>query len=316
VTGIAALRAGARSAPAEAESGWIFDLQRFAVHDGPGIRSLLFVKGCPLRCPWCANPESQASAPELLLDAERCVACGGCARACENGAVSQANGALRFLRERCLACGRCAETCGAEARVRAGRSIAADAAVAELLRDELFFQNSGGGVTLGGGEPLAQPAFAAAVLRRCRERAIHTAVETCGQVPWESVEAILPWTSLFLFDLKHIDAVRHREATGGDLAAILATLDRLAGRAPVIVRIPVIPGFNDAPETIGAIGARAARAGVREIHLLPYHSLAESKYRRLGRTYPFGGRLPIPPDRLEAMRATLAAAGLAVAVGG
>jgi pyruvate formate lyase activating enzyme len=312
-------RAAAASAPSPGqaeETGCVFDLQRFSVHDGPGIRSLLFLKGCPLRCSWCANPESQRFERELLLDPEKCVACGRCVAACRSGAVSRVGEALGFDRDRCLACGDCADVCAAGARVRAGRIVTAEAVLAELLRDEPFFRNSGGGVTLGGGEPLAQPAFARAVLRRCRERGLHTAVETCGQVAWASVEAVLPWTSLFLFDLKHIDAARHRRETGGDLERILTTLDRLAGLAQVVLRIPIIPGFNDQPETAAAIAARGLRAGIRSVHLLPYHGFGQAKYCRLGRAYPFTGEGRVPADRLEAIRTAVAATGLTVAVGG
>jgi pyruvate formate lyase activating enzyme len=181
--------------------GIIFDLQRFSLHDGPGIRTLVFLKGCPLACRWCANPESQRFEPDLLFDPAKCVACGGCAVACPHGAVWWADGGLEGDRARCVACGRCAEACPAEARTVAGRRVSVDEVVAEVLKDAPFFANSGGGVTLGGGEPMAQPDFARSVLTRCRAHGIHTAVETCGHVPWPAIERVLPWTDLFLYDL-------------------------------------------------------------------------------------------------------------------
>jgi pyruvate formate lyase activating enzyme len=298
-------------------SGVIFDLQRFSVHDGPGIRTLVFLKGCPLACRWCANPESQHFDPELLFDPVKCVVCGGCADGCPHGAVWRADGGVRSDRTRCMACGRCAEVCPAEARTVAGRRVTAREVIQEVLRDAPFFANSGGGVTLGGGEPLAQPEFARAILAGCRAAGLHTAVETCGQLPWEPLAAVLPVTDLFLYDLKHLDAVRHAAETGGGIATILENLGRLAAvGAAVIVRVPVVPGFNDEPETVRAIAERVAALGIRELHLLPYHRLGQSKYRLLGRPYEFSGGDKVPEGRLESLRASAQAAGLCVKIGG
>jgi pyruvate formate lyase activating enzyme len=306
---------GGRAEPADI-SGVIFDLQRFSVHDGPGIRSLVFLKGCPLRCPWCANPESQRFQPELMLDGSRCIACGGCLAVCPTGAAHRTEDGIAQDAGRCAGCGRCAETCYADARAMAGRRVRAGEVLAEVVRDEPFFRNSGGGVTLGGGEPLAQPDFAAAILQLCRARGLHTAVETCGQAPWAACEAVRPWTHLFLFDLKHIHAERHRAVTGADLARILENLGRLAAAARVVVRVPLIPGFNDEPDTVSALAQRARAAGVSEVHLLPYHGFGQSKYAQLGRAYAFAGAAAVPPAKLEALRAAAAATGVRVEVGG
>jgi pyruvate formate lyase activating enzyme len=298
-------------------SGTIFDIQRFSVHDGPGIRTLVFFKGCPLACLWCSNPESQRFEPELLFDASKCVACGGCVEACPHGAVWKTGDTVEYDRGRCVACGACAEACPTEARTVAGRRVTAAEVVAEVMKDAPFFANSGGGVTLGGGEPLAQPEFARQILARSRGHEIHTAIETCGHVSWPAVEAILPLTDLFLYDLKHLDAGAHRTQTGGDVALILSNLERLVGLgATVIVRVPVVPGFNDTPENIRAIAEHVARLGIRELHLLPYHRLGQDKYRLVGREYALAGGENVPESAMEAVGAVAQATGLLVRIGG
>jgi pyruvate formate lyase activating enzyme len=298
-------------------SGIIFDIQRFSVHDGPGIRTLVFFKGCPLACLWCSNPESQRFDPELLFDPTTCLACGGCVEVCPHGAVWRTGERLAYDRGRCPACGACADVCPAEARTVAGRRVAAQDVVAEVLKDAPFYANSGGGVTLGGGEPLAQSDFAREILERCRLNGVHTAIETCGHVPWGVLESILPWTDLFLYDLKHVDAETHRAQTGGDIALILSNLERLVGAgAKAIVRVPVIPGFNDTAEDIRAIAEQVARLGIGELHLLPYHRLGQNKYLLAGRRYEFAGGDPVGDGTMTSLRDVAAQLGLSVTIGG
>ncbi len=298
-------------------TGVIFDIQRFSVHDGPGIRTLVFFKGCPLGCLWCSNPESQRFEPELLFDPTKCVACGGCAEVCPHGAVWITAERREYDRGRCAACGKCADACPAEARTVAGRRVTGREVVAEILKDAPFYANSGGGVTLGGGEPLAQVDLAREILERCRLHGIHTAIETCGHVPWTALETIAPWTDLFLYDLKHLDAVTLRIHTGGDAALILSNLERLAGvGATVVVRVPVIPGFNDNPKDVRAIAERVARWGIRELHLLPYHRLGASKYGLLGRHYRYERGDKAAEATLEVLRAAVADVGPTIRVGG
>ncbi len=298
-------------------TGVIFDIQRFSVHDGPGIRTLVFFKGCPLACLWCSNPESQRIGAEILFDAEKCVACGGCADACPHRAARREGDRVQYERELCVACGRCVEVCYAEARTLAGRQVSVDEVVAEVCKDAPFFARSGGGVTLGGGEPLAQGGFALGILRECRGRDINTAIETCGHVPWPAMEAVLPWTDLFLFDLKHLDALKHRRHTGGDVARILSNLRQLAASgARVAVRVPVVPDFNDTVGDMRAIADQVVSLGIRELHLLPYHRLGQTKYSLLGRPYDFSGAATVPDDTLETLRAGAAGAGLSVRIGG
>jgi pyruvate formate lyase activating enzyme len=297
--------------------GVIFDIQRFSVHDGPGIRTLVFFKGCPLACLWCSNPESQHFGAELLFDPAKCVACGGCVGACPHRAVRREGDRVEYEREACVACGRCVDVCYAEARTMAGRQVTVAEVLAEVCKDAPFFARSGGGVTLGGGEPLAQAEFALAILRECRAQDIHTAIETCGHVPWSASEAILPWTDLFLFDLKHLDTLKHRSHTGGDVSRIVSNLRQLAASgARVTVRVPVVPGFNDTLKDIRAIADHVASIGIRELHLLPYHRLGQNKYRLLGRNYNFMGSEKVAEARLKALRAEAQAAGLHVQFGG
>ena len=298
-------------------TGTIFDIQRFSVRDGPGIRTLVFFKGCPLACLWCSNPESQRFGAELLFDPEKCVACGGCAEVCPHGAVRMEADRVQYHRERCAGCGRCVEACYAEARTMAGKRVTVAEVVAEVCKDAPFFVRSGGGVTLGGGEPLAQADFARSVLMECRALGIHTAIETCGHVPWPAIEAMLPWSGLFLFDLKHLDALKHRKHTSGDVDLILSNLERLAtAAASVTLRVPVVPEFNDTSEDIRAIAERIASLGIMELHLLPYHRLGQNKYRLLGRPYGFAADTNVSHEMLTRLRAVAGDAGLTVRIGG
>jgi len=299
------------------KEGIVFDIQRFSVHDGPGIRTLVFLKGCSLRCEWCSNPESQAIAPELLFDPAGCIACENCLNLCTHGAVHKQGERIVFEKERCIGCGACAETCYAEARVLKGRKMTVEAVVAEIIKDEAFYADSGGGVTLSGGEPLDQPGFSEGILKACKHLALHTAVETAGHVAWSGFERIIPVTDLFLFDVKHTDPAKLKEFTNGDAARILQNLKNLVMRAKqIIVRTPVIPGFNDSPEEIQKIARLVKHLGIKELHLLPYHRYGQSKYRLSGRKYGFQGPQQVEAQRMLALQDTASREGLKVQVGG
>jgi pyruvate formate lyase activating enzyme len=276
--------------PAAPEAtGTIFDVQPYAVHDGPGIRTLVFLKGCPLACPWCCNPESQAFAPDLRHEAWRCLACLRCVEACPAGAMAPVAGKPVPDRGVCADCPTfaCAEACPGDALRRVGRPVTAEEVVAEVARDLDFFRNSGGGVTFSGGEPFAQPAFLRRMLALCREKGISTAVETCGHVSPRDLEAAEPLVDLFLFDLKVMDPVRHEALAGRDNALILQNLAWLAARAPekVVVRHAVIPGFTDDPANHAALADHMRALGLRRLDLEPYHPMGEPKYEALGRTF-------------------------------
>jgi len=304
-------------------SGLVFNIQRFSIHDGPGTRTLVFLKGCPLRCLWCSNPEGLATYPEILLRAEACTGCGRCVAACPAGVhrpgpdSAPAHGVDRMAR--CLGCGTCVAACPAQALTLAGRTMTAAEVVEEVLRDSPFYWSSGGGVTLSGGEACAQPAFARAILAGCREGGLHTTVETCGMVPWAALAAVAEATDLFLFDLKHVDDARHRALTGASNRQILANLARLLERSqPLTVRMPLIPGRNDDPASLERafrfLAASGAAASGREVHLLPFHRYGESKYPRLDLPLPPTPIREHSPEELESILRLAAACGVAARI--
>jgi pyruvate formate lyase activating enzyme len=302
-------------------AGWIWDITRYTLHDGPGIRTTVFFKGCPLHCAWCCNPESHAAGAEILWIKEKCLACDLCLGTCPHWAITRDNGGSpRFDREACDLCGLCAMRCPGEAMNIVGRLMTVGDVIQEVMRDEAFYTRSGGGLTLSGGEPLAQPAFATELLRRYKvqERGRHTTVETSGAAPWESFSALMPWVDLFLFDIKHMDQVEHRRLTAAGNEQILDNAARLADAgATLFIRLPLIPGCNDGDDNLRQT-ARFARSlrGVSHVEILPYHRLGEPKYARLGVPYALAGTSPPAGDRVAAARAIIEAAGLTARVGG
>lgn len=250
--------------------GKIFDIQRFSIYDGPGIRTNVFFKGCNLRCLWCHNPESQSGKNQLLFYRDKCVGCGECAKICSKTFTAD-----------CIACGRCAEVCTHDARKISGRTASADEVVDAVLRDKEFYRTSGGGVTLSGGEPLLQADFAAEILRKCRESGIHTAIETAADVPWTSFEKVLPYLDLVLCDIKCIDGENHIRCTGVSNRRILENAERLKNSGvKIIFRTPVIPGYNDAE-----IKKIAEFCEPCEHEILAYHSTGCGKYTALNMPY-------------------------------
>jgi pyruvate formate lyase activating enzyme len=297
-------------------SGVVFHIMRFSLHDGPGIRTAVFLKGCPLACWWCHNPESQNLEPEVLYSAERCRLCGDCALACPHGAIAR-TAARMTVNDNCELCGACVDACGAEARSIAGRTMTVTEIVAEIERDVVFFDESGGGVTFTGGEPFGQPELLEALLHACRARRIHTTIETCGAAARETVMRISGLADLILYDLKMLDAARHRQYTGAGNRNILENLKALvaAGR-PVTVRIPVVPGVNDGVVEVRAACDYLATLRVARVDLLPYHAAGAEKYRRLGREYRME-QTKAPDDAAMAAIATeMKAAGIPVTMAG
>lgn len=292
-------------------TGTVFDIRRFSVHDGPGIRTTVFLKGCPLRCGWCHNPEGLSAAAEVIWRAERCVRCGACVAACAEGALRWEGDTSVLDAARCSLCGDCAEACYADAREVLGRSMTADAVLAIAERDRVFYEQSGGGITVSGGEPLAQPAFLADLLDRCRARGLHTALDTCGEAAWEDLDRVRGVVDLFLYDLKLVDDVRHRRATGVSNTRILANLAALARHGHAIVlRLPLVPGVTDDDRNVGAVGALAAELGIRHVAVLPFHALGAAKYARLGRGYLLPHAVPPPDERVTEVLGALRHFGL------
>lgn len=251
--------------------GLIFDIKRFAVHDGNGIRTTVFFKGCNLRCKWCHNPESQSFEKQMMFYKDKCTGCGKCREICPNHLQS------------CDFCGKCELYCPAEARKICGREYTSDEVLAEVIKDKAFYENSGGGVTFSGGECMLQLDFLCEILKKCKAAGIHTAVDTAGNVPWKSFEKILPFTDLFLYDIKAFGAELHREGTSVSNELILENLKNLSGRADIIVRIPVIGGYNDNDEEIRQIADFLKQIKIIKAELLPYHAMGEHKYTALGR---------------------------------
>ena len=264
-------------------TGRIFNIQRFSIHDGPGIRTTVFMKGCPLQCLWCHNPEGIARGNELSFQPDRCIGCGYCLRICSEKAQTAATGRI-LDRKRCIVCGRCTEECYSGALEMVGRDVTVETVLEEVLRDRPFYDTSGGGLTLSGGEPLTQFSFSKALLTAAGNSGLHCALETCGHVDPERIETIEPLVDLFLYDIKETDRARHKEYTGTDGVLIMENLRRLYEMgAKIILRLPIIPGLNDRQEHFHRV-AETVRSmpKIVGVEILPYHALGTGKRNRLG----------------------------------
>ncbi len=298
--------------------GRVFNIQRYSLHDGPGVRTTVFLKGCPLSCLWCHNPEGISQRPELVFRESRCTRCGDCLGVCLTGALSSSGSLIAIDDRRCDRCGRCEEACAPGALEIAGKEMTVPQVMEEIERDAVFYDQSGGGATFSGGEPLLQPAFLRGLLQACRDHEISTALDTTGYASPEVIRGVAPLVNLFLFDLKLVDERRHRLLTGVENRPILRNLRDLAAAGhTVVVRVPVIPEINDDEENLLAIGEVARSLHSRQrVDVLPYHNIAAEKYRRIRREYRLLETKPPSMERMSRVAATLEGLGLEVRVGG
>jgi pyruvate formate lyase activating enzyme len=297
--------------------GIVFDIQRYSLHDGPGLRTNVFLKGCGLSCRWCSNPEAKNPRPEIAFFHNTCFLCGDCVPVCTESAILLEDGHITWDRLKCNQCGMCAEVCLSHAFSMIGGEMPAGAVVAEALRDTAFYSGHGG-MTLTGGEPTMQPEFAEAVLRLAKTEGLHTAIETCGAVRWDNINRLLPHLDLVLFDVKHVDPEVHRKFTGTSNAVILENLRQTAGTgANLVVRVPLIPGFNADRDSLAGIAEFVQTLqAVREIHVLAYHTLGRAKYRALGLPYELGQHPAMKLEEAEQLAEIFREYGFEVLVGG
>lgn len=309
-----------RSLQAEApNTGMVFDIKRYAIHDGPGIRTTVFLKGCLLNCPWCHNPEGKASEQEFMWWKEKCLGCEECRSVCSKGAISFSHDSFILDAAKCDVCGACASACHSQALKLVGERMTVDQVMTEIEKDVPFYDESGGGVTLSGGEPLLQPDFSEGLLVACQDRTIHTAVDTCGQVDSDVLSRISRHVDLFLYDLKVLDDEKHLKCTGVSNKLILQNLRNLVGsRQRIIVRFPLVPGVNDDEKDILELGEFVSSLdNVSELNILPYHKGGTEKSKRLrGSTSPFFSDDSPTAEALSEVQNRLKGFGLKIQIGG
>jgi len=295
--------------------GLIFNIQGFSLHDGPGIRTTVFLKGCPLQCKWCSNPESIRPDPEIMSYPLKCVGCGRCAESCPKNAITIKDGKSVIDWDKCDRCLECAEACLTGGITLVGKMMSVEEVVAEVEKDIPFYVNSGGGVTFSGGEPLRQCEFVEDLCKQCRSKGIYTALDTTGFCDWEKMERVLRYVDLVLYDIKHLDPAKHKDWTGVDNQMILENAAKVVKRVRTWLRVPLIPGFNDSKRHVRRIVELGKRLGVEKVSLLPYHRFSVSKYAGLGKIYPLKNLMEIPEDKLRDLKESSELAGIEVSLG-
>jgi pyruvate formate lyase activating enzyme len=300
--------------------GVIFNVQHYSIHDGPGIRTTVFLKGCPLRCLWCQNPESQVVRPELFFNADRCQGCAKCVDVCPERAIEIVDGKSRTNRDLCKTSGECAQVCPNDARNVMGKYITAGEVFKQVSADAIFYQRSGGGMTISGGEPLTQPQFAISLLQLCRDAAIHTTIDTCGYAIWDSARRVFENVDLVLYDFKHMDPIVHKKLTGVSNELILDNAKKIVRELslPMFARVPIAPGLNDSLTNLHATAQFIATelGEAVQVHLLPYHRLGEAKYERLEKPSQSVSIEPPADARMLELQNIFESFGLTTVVGG
>ena len=299
--------------------GVVYNIQRFAVHDGPGIRTLVYMKGCPLGCLLCSSPQSQRATPQILHNEVVCQMCGRCIDVCPLEAItlSEEQG-WETDRELCTACGTCVDACLNQALERVGKDTTVEELYREIAKDSPFYRRSKGGVTVGGGEPTMQHEFVTEFLKKCKQHYIHTVIETCGYVKWEHLERILQYVDLLYYDIKHMDPVVHKELTGVSNELILENARQASAMRPMIIRIPTVPGLTDSDDNISATARFAAELGenLQRIELLPYHKFGTQTYDRLGWKYELTDVEPPSDDHMKRLKDIVESCGVKAQIGG
>lgn len=297
-------------------TGTVFDMQRFSLHDGPGIRTIVFLKGCPLHCRWCSNPESQNNSPIVMYKKSDCFKCGRCISVCKVGAISFDN-ETHIDREKCTGCGECTNVCPSGALVLKGKTMTIQQAIKELKKDATIFRRSNGGVTLSGGEPLVQHEFASQLLLACKSQGWSTAIETTGFGSSEAIEKVIPYVDTVLLDIKHIDPYTHKKFTGISNEVILKNAKCISQITKTVVRVPIIPGFNYSYKDIEDIAKFVKTLNnVDTIHLLPYHTFGENKYDLLGIEYTLDGLKRLSKEDLNEHKRIVESHGIKCIIGG
>jgi pyruvate formate lyase activating enzyme len=291
--------------------GIIFNIQRYSLEDGPGIRTTVFLKGCPLKCLWCSNPESQNNKPEIVHRNSSCNKCGKCIEACSEKAFILDDSGIKINRELCTTCGKCINVCLPDALKLFGTYMSVDDVMLEIKKDVQYYQGSNGGVTLSGGEPLAQPDFAGELIKKCKSEGIHTCIETCGLVSPTVFDTILQDVSLVLFDVKVIDSIAHEKLTSKSNEIIMQNLEHIAiSGTPVIIRVPLIPELNDSEDQLKAIAQNASNLGQKRIHILPYHKFGTGKYQQLDRSYTLNNLNRPDANKLQSAKEIMESYGI------
>jgi len=297
--------------------GIIFNIQRFSIHDGPGIRSVLFLKGCPLTCKWCSNPESQKKNPEIMFKSEICINCSICKNACGDNAIINGSNKYKIIKERCSLCLKCVEQCPSKALQVAGKYLTVSQTIKELLKDEIFYSRSGGGITLSGGEPLYQWEFSLDLLKACKKEGLNTAIETSGFGKWHVLEKIIGELDYLLYDIKSIDRKMHIKYTSVDNKVILDNAQKASKTGVnMILRFLIIPGINDTAEYKKQVIEFLRNINAKEAHLLAYHGLGVSKYKSLGMEYELSGIKEMDGKFLLNFKSEIEANNITVKIGG